>query len=97
MKVLVFLNMPAGNAAVSSASMEENTGFLTHQIILDMPGVTSLEELAFEMASRRIHFLYGDHMIYERVGREKVWKNRGPMIINMAHVGKIAPYYEGGR
>lgn len=85
MKILVFMNMPAGDSA----------GHSTHQVILDAPGVADLRELAFSLTNKK--FLHGDHMIYERVGNAKVWKNRGPMIINLAHVGKIAPYYEGGK
>lgn len=92
MKLLVFMNMPAGSASLGT---DDPAGYITHQIILDVPLIDMFSELA-EYLPIRGGYLMGEHLIYERMGREKVWKRRGPMLINMAHVGKIAPYYEGG-
>lgn len=80
MKLLLHMNMPSGR----------NDG--THQIILDVPDMGSMADLPY---SARSGFLHGDHLIYERVGDAKKWIVRGPMAVNLAHVGKIAEYYEG--
>ena len=101
MKLLVFMNMPAGAAMVPAAPFGSvqgdvpavETGYLTHQIILDVPSIGSLRLLPQLVGDG---YLIGEHMVYERVGGVKRWKSRGPMLINMAHVGKIAPFFEGG-
>jgi hypothetical protein len=95
MKILVFMNMPAGSASLGPADPSDAVGYLTHQIILNVPDIGMLIDLPRHIADNG-GLLCGEHMIYERVGREKVWKRRGQMLINMAHVGKIAPYFDKG-
>ena len=81
MKLLINMNMPSG----------KNDG--THQVILDMPAVTSLADLPFHLSGG---YMYGDHLVYDRVGNTaRTWASRGPMIVNWDHIGKIAEYYEG--
>lgn len=81
MKLLIHMNMPSG----------KNDG--THQLILDVPEIRTLEDLPYHLAGG---ILRGDHLIYERIGVDaRTWSSRGPMIVNWAHVGKVAEYYEG--
>jgi hypothetical protein len=80
MKLLLHMNMPSGR----------NDG--THQLILDVPEMQSLDDLTYLDGGG---FLRGDHLIYERTGDTKRWITRGPMAVNLAHVGKVAEYYEG--
>ena len=85
MKLLIHMNMPSG----------KNDG--THQVILDMPGFNSMLELVIAMENRgSSSILYGDQLVYERADNNtRTWTSRGPLIINFAHVGKVAEYYEG--
>jgi hypothetical protein len=81
MKLLIHMNMPSG----------KNDG--THQLILEMPSVAVLADLPFFLKQG---YLYGTHLIYDRVDNNtRTWSSRGTMIINVAHIGKIAEYYEG--
>jgi len=82
-KLLLHMNMPSGN----------NDG--THQVILSVPEISSLDELP-ALLSHANGLLYGDHYVFDRVGHARAWRNRGPMLVNFAHVGKVAVYYEGG-
>lgn len=83
MKLLLHMNMPSG----------KNDG--THQLIMDAPEVSSLLDVA-HLIARASGILHGNHLLYERLGDgRRVWRSRGPIIINFAHVGKIAEYYEG--
>lgn len=83
MKLLLHMNMPSG----------ANDG--THQIILYVPEVTTLGELP-ALISHTNGMLYGRHMVFDRVSGQRSWRDRGPMLVNFAHVGKVAVYYEGG-
>lgn len=82
MKLLLHMNMPSG----------ANDG--THQVILNVSELTDIRDLP-ALVSHTENLLVGDHLIYDRAsdGR-RIWKTRGPLIINMDHVGKIAPYNE---
>jgi len=81
MKLLIHMNMPSG----------KNDG--THQLILEMPSVAVLADLPFFFKQG---YLHGTHLIYDRADNNtRVWSSRGTMIINVAHIGKIAEYYEG--
>jgi hypothetical protein len=81
MKLSIHMNMPSG----------KNDG--THQVILDVPGFTSLLALADNMVG---DIIYGDQLVYERADNgTRTWTSRGPLIVNFAHIGKIAEYYEG--
>lgn len=82
MKLLLHMNMPSG----------KNDG--THQLIMDVPELSSMRDLA-HVISHATGVLYGDQLLYERLGDgRRVWHSRGPIIVNFAHVGKIAEYYE---
>lgn len=82
MKLLIHMNMPSG----------KNDG--THQLILDIPHLESLHDLSHELGSKGL--LYGIHMLYDRSNSgARVWRSRGLMVVNVAHIGKIAEYYEG--
>ena len=84
MKLLLHMNMPSGN----------NDG--THQVILNVPGLDKLDNLP-ALLSHNNGMLYGHHYVYDRVGvNTREWRSRGPMVVNFAHVGKVAVYYEGG-
>ena len=85
MKLLLHMNMPSGN----------NDG--THQVILHVPEITSLAELPM-LISHTGGMLYGEHYVYQRAGTSarREWRSRGPLLVNFAHVGKVAVYYEGG-
>ena len=82
MKLLIHMNMPSG----------KNDG--THQIILDVPPMESLHDLAQALGGKGL--LHGNHLLYDRANSgARVWRSRGPLIVNFAHIGKIAEYYEG--
>lgn len=80
MKLLLHMNMPSG----------QNDG--THQIILEMPTLAALTDLAPHIEDG---FLLGNHLVYSLVHGKREWISRGPMAVNFDHVGKIAEYYEG--
>lgn len=82
MKLLLHMNMPSGG----------NDG--THQVILNVPNLDALFDLPM-LISHTDGMLLGEHLTYDRDrdGR-RIWKTRGPMIVNMDHVGKIAAYNE---
>jgi hypothetical protein len=81
MKLLLSMNMPSG-------------GNDSHQIILNMPAVSSLGWLANYIKENE-GLLLGEHLVYDRTGNGKrIWKSRGPLLVNASHVGKIAEYYE---
>lgn len=83
MKLLLHMNMPSGR----------NDG--THQLIMELPNVASMAEVA-EVIDNTNGVLRGDHLLYERLGNgQRVWRSRGAVLVNFAHVGKIAEYYEG--
>lgn len=83
MKVLLHMNMPSGG----------NDG--THQVILNVPNVATLEDLSAHITENQ-GILMGEHLVFDRDRSDRrIWKVRGPMLVNMGHVGKIAVYYEG--
>lgn len=83
MKLLLHMNMPSG----------QNDG--THQVIMSVPELRSLADLP-AMISHTHGILHGRHLVYDRLGGgQRSWRDRGPMLVNFAHVGKIAVYYEG--
>lgn len=83
MKLLLHMNMPSGG----------NDG--THQVILNVPAVAMFAELPAHVAENR-GILMGEHLVFDRDrSGERIWKVRGPLLVNMDHVGKIAVYYEG--
>jgi hypothetical protein len=83
MKFLLHMNMPSGG----------NDG--THQIIMSIEGVNSLDALSSYIVENQ-GILFGQHLVYDRDRADRrVWKVRGPLLVNMDHVGKIAAYYEG--
>lgn len=83
MKILLHMNMPSGG----------NDG--THQVILNMQNISSLDAL-MDYITENQGILFGEHLVYDRdrAGRRH-WRVRGPLLVNMDHVGKIAAYYEG--
>lgn len=83
MKFLLHMNMPSGG----------NDG--THQVILSIEGVNSLDALMSYIVENQ-GILFGQHLLYDRDrdGR-RVWRVRGPLLVNMDHVGKVAVYHEG--
>ena len=83
MKLLLHMNMPSGN----------NDG--THQVILNVPEIASLAELP-ALISHTGGMLYGEHYVYDRLAVGRAWRNRGSLLVNFAHVGKVAVYNEGG-
>jgi hypothetical protein len=83
MKVLLHMNMPSGG----------NDG--THQVILNVPNVATLEDLSAHITESQ-GILMGEHLVFDRDrSGERIWRVRGPLLVNMDHVGKIAVYYEG--
>jgi 6-pyruvoyl-tetrahydropterin synthase len=81
-KLLLHMNMPSGS----------NDG--THQVIFSIPGIDDLGRLA-ALIREKEGVLHGHHYIFDRINGERIWRNRGEMVINFAHVGKIDVYYEG--
>lgn len=82
MKFLLHMNMPSGG----------NDG--THQVILSIEGVDSLDALSSYIVENQ-GILFGQHLVYDRDHADRrVWRVRGPLIVNMDHVGKIAVYKE---
>lgn len=83
MKILLHMNMPSGGNDA------------THQVILNVPNIATLDDLSAHITESQ-GILSGQHLVYDRdsIGR-RVWKVRGPMLVNMDHVGKIVVYYEG--
>ena len=82
MKLLLHMNMPSGS----------NDG--THQVILSVPDLTSLGDLP-ALISHTGGMLYGRHLVFDRIGGQRSWRDRGPLLVNFTHVGKVAVYYEG--
>lgn len=83
MKILLHMNMPSGG----------NDG--THQVIMNVPSISTLEDLSAHITENQ-GILLGQHLVYDRDRLDRrVWKVRGPLLVNMDHVGKIAVYYEG--
>jgi hypothetical protein len=80
-RVLFHMNMPSGS------------NDLVHQVIGEVPH-RSIGELA--AALHHQSFITIDYVSYERQKTgEKKWRSRGEMLLNTAHIGKVAEYYEG--
>lgn len=82
MKFLMTLNMPAFE------------GRLVHQLTVEIPKIKSLEELLENM--NRYEFIMGRHMYRQKnmYTQESEWENRGDVIINTAHIGKVVEFVE---
>lgn len=81
MRFLFHMNMPSGG------------NDMVHQVVGKVD-CKSLGELR-EMMDRQT-FLMIDHTTYERIPEVgKRWRSRGEMLLNTAHIGKVAVYYEG--
>lgn len=80
MRFLLTMNMPSAN------------GFLVHQLTVEVP-VNSCEELMRKM--NHDEFIMG-RMFYRRrlLTGENAWEDRGDVILNTAHIGKVQEYFE---
>ena len=81
-RFLVTLNMPAYE------------GRLVHQVTLDISEVKSLRELCSLM--NRDEFIIGRHW-YRRKDpytQESEWQDRKDVILNTAHIGKVAEFID---
>jgi hypothetical protein len=80
MRFLLTMNMPSAN------------GFLVHQVTVDIP-VATCEELMRKM--NHDEFIMG-RMFYRRrlLTGENAWEDRGDIILNTAHIGKVQEFFE---
>ena len=80
MRFLLTMNMPSAN------------GFLVHQVTVEIP-VNSCDELMRKM--NHDEFIMG-RMFYRRrlLTGENAWEDRGDIILNTAHIGKVQEFFE---
>jgi len=78
---------------VLTLNMPSATGMLVHQITVDISLVNSCRALC-ELMNKQ-DFIIG-HQLYKRRGLngDTIWEDRGDVIINTAHVGKVQEFYE---
>lgn len=83
MRFLITMNMPSAN------------GFLVHQLTVDID-VRSCAELRDLM---NIDEFISGRMFYRRrlVTGETGWEDRGDIILNTAHIGKVQEFFETER
>lgn len=82
MKFLITLNMPAFEHS------------LVHQITIEMDEVNSLRDLCILM--NREEFIMGKHWYRHKnlYTNKNDWQDRGDIIINTAHIGKVVEYLD---
>jgi hypothetical protein len=83
-KFLITMNMPSGQ------------GYAVHQITVDHPS-QNCEEF-WRVLNDEI-FILGRQFYRKKLGpvAEPVWEDRGEIIINTAHVGKVQEFIEYGK
>ena len=82
MKFLVTLNMPTYD------------GNLTHQLTLELDAVNSLKD--FYNLLNEDEFIIGNHWFRKKnmYTQKSEWHDRGHIIINTAHIGKVAEFID---
>lgn len=81
MKFLITMNMPAFE------------GKLVHQVTLELPEVSSVAEFCKLM--NRDEFITGTQWYHRKMPTGEIfWEDRGEMIVNTAHIGKVAEFIE---
>jgi hypothetical protein len=82
LRFLITLNMPAFE------------GRLVHQLTVEVAEARSLKELCILMNHEE--FIMGRHL-YRRKNiytQESEWQDRGDVIVNTAHIGKVAEFID---
>lgn len=82
MRFMITLNMPAYE------------GRLVHQVTLDMPEIKSLRDLCVLM--NRDEFILGRHWYRQKnpETQRAEWEDRNEIILNTAHIGKVAEFID---
>jgi hypothetical protein len=68
-------------------------GKMVHQVTLEMLGVNSIQELCKLM--NRDEFITGTQWYHRKMPTGEIfWQDRGELVVNTAHIGKVAEFIE---
>lgn len=81
-RFLITMHMPTGSS--------QN---LVHQVIGDHPAQT-LQEFCEVLNNDAFVVVRQYYFVSDRITKEKGWRDRGDLILNTNHIGKVAVYYD---
>ena len=74
-------------------NMPSASSMLVHQITVELPEVKSCKELC-ELMNDQEFIIGRQYYKYRGFDNVNVWEDRGNVIVNTAHIGKIQEFYE---
>jgi hypothetical protein len=85
MRFLFFMNMPSG----------AYDGPIAHQVIgdVDVESMEEMHDLVSEEKFISIKLMFYDRRSSDRNG-DRIWQDKGEMLLNTDHIGKIMVYAE---